>query len=276
MRTRLILCGLLACSQASWAASEGIGAPDSSGDSATYWSKPQLDNFPEWDDALHDVGNIELYITNFGAFGGCILPRNSDLQYMDEGEIWIGGVVGRDTLVSTGQHGTDGQGTIWEFNPDVAPRGAIVRRSMLASSPYRHREAVSDQDFICVYTDTVTDPEIAPEDEYDGRPHIPLYVHVKQNSYAWAVEYAEDVVLFDCWVSNIGTYAIHDMFIGLFVRGHPYHTSDLEYYVQGYTIVGFRRAVDSPGSYCRDKGYDQYGMVCSHRRPAEYVPRMGL
>ena len=62
------------------------------------------------------------------AVRACEYPKGSDTRYLYAGAFWIGAVSGRDTLVSTGADGWSVTGH--ELNPDVAPIGDIVIRSM--------------------------------------------------------------------------------------------------------------------------------------------------
>jgi hypothetical protein len=255
--------------------------------------KNSISEYPEWDVALHDAGNMQLSVSNYNALGygyfiveeekqvRCIFPANSDLEYLSGFELWIGGVIGRDTLVSTGMSGSHTSQS--EFHPDISPMAAIERRSIQRSSPYRHHDAVSEQDFICAYTDTQTNPEFVGEDPYDNRPHKPLYVSVDQASYVWSFDYARDFVLFDFAIANIGKSEIRDMFVGIQVRGHPYHKSETHYYVEGHTILGFRGKVDShPGScpgdtnlniawFANDDGHPNLYREWDHKSPRSVI-----
>ena len=59
-----------------------------------------------------------------------------------------------------------------------------------------------------MYYDTVTSSLVVP-DPNDQREHIPLGIEIEQRSYAWSYEYAEDFVLFDFDITNIGTNNIN-------------------------------------------------------------------
>ena len=217
MRTWVILHCLLVCFQSLWA---------------------QTDEFPNLETALHDAGKMRLSVQNFGGFGSghevveggrvrnitLEFPKGSYLRYMGEGAIWIGGIVGRDTLVSAaGVRGSDRITNVYgELMPDVGDAGRILYRSIMSNSPYHHRDAVSEQDFVCIYTDTVTGFEFIPDDGYDGRPHLPMHVRIRQSSYVWSFDYAEDFVIFDYAVKNIGLLPIKELYIGILVEpdGH--------------------------------------------------------
>jgi len=179
----------------------------------------------------HRVGRMELGITNNGAFGkeyargatsdyftggevpSCEFPKGSNVEYLFGATFWIGAVVGRDTLVSVGADGWQ-VGTVNEFSPDAEPFGNPVYRSIIdPNSPY-FEGAVSEEDYICVYADTLTE---GIEPDFFGRTHRPLNIEITEASYAWSYSYAEDIVLFDYQVKNIGGQTLRDVYMGLYV-----------------------------------------------------------
>jgi len=183
---------------------------------------------PYVDIGIHDKGKIGLTVVNQGQFGtgflsslpadapSCQYPYPSQQEYLFAGAFWIGAVVGRDTLVSVG---ADGWQFLREFWPDPGEDpppygGAIIRRSINNDEDV---DAVSEQDFVAVYTDTVTDPAYVQNDPFEGRPHKPLNIEVTQRSYAWSYAYAEDFVLFDYSIKNIGRRTLNQVYMGIYV-----------------------------------------------------------
>lgn len=207
---------------------------------------------------VHNIGKIGLTITNQGSFGtgfinpdgnvndpetglrapSCTYPYPGRQKYLYAGAFWIGAVVGRDTLVSTG---AEGWLYIREMWPDAYPLGEIVHHSI--SDP-NDEEAVSEQDFIAVYTDTVTDPGYTAMDRVDGRPHIPLNIEVTQRTYAWSYAYADDFILFDYSIKNIGFREIKNAYMGIYVDGDV----EVDGSQTGHDddICGFKREIPSP------------------------------
>jgi len=222
--------------------------------------KPMVGN-PNKTFDVHKIGKIAMTITNFGTLGtgylsapivdgeiapSCEYPINSDLEYLFAGAIWIGAVVGRDTLVSVGGDGWFG---MTEFFPDTGAAGAIITRSNLASRNDYSDSAISEQDFLCSFMDTFTDRGLTGTDPFDNRPHRPLNVLVQQNSYAWSYDYAEDFILFDYKIVNVGVFPIRDLYLAIYVDADVYHFSNQN---TGYQddICGFRRTVAMPGGWC--------------------------
>ena len=190
----------------------------------------------------HDVGKLNLAVSNYGVFGAgsgfirgsslncftgdavlsCEYPKGSRTRYLYAASFWVGAVVGRDTLVSVG---ADGWTPSQEMFPDEADYGgSMVQKSIMdPSRPDLFDGAVSEQDFIGVYTDTFTSGVTGlTNDEIDGRPHIPLHVEVTERSYGWSYPYAEDFVLFDYSIKNIGSERLRAVYMGIYVDADVY------------------------------------------------------
>lgn len=179
----------------------------------------------------HRVGQIVLAVKNNGTFGQangndisdcltgeellpCEYPKNSRSRYLYAAAFWIGAVVGRDTLVSTGTDGWQ-PGVGDEFNPDISPFGDLIYRSTrFPDVPSLYTNAISEEDYIAVYFDTLTE---GVANDASGRPHRPLNIQVTQRSFAWSYSYAEDFVLFDYEIKNIGVSKIKDCYMGIYV-----------------------------------------------------------
>ncbi len=180
--------------------------------------------------AGHRVGQIELAVNNNGTFGlgftvaqrvdcftgggvsSCEYPKGSNVEYLFAGAFWIGAVVGRDTLVSVG---ADGWNFAREMAPDESPFGDMIYRSIIDPSKPEYEGAISEEDYICTYSDTHT--EGMELDVVSGRPHVPLNIEVTQASYAWSYSYAEDLVLFDYKIRNIGHRPLENVYMGVYV-----------------------------------------------------------
>lgn len=187
--------------------------------------------------AAHRVGRMVLACNNDGTFGyyglsspppdfftgdpqvpRCEYPKGSNTRYLYAGVFWIGAVVDSDTLVSTGAEGWgdgDAEPDCTEFSPDEAPFGYMKFRSTIDPNVPEYEGAVSEEDFVAVYTDTVM--QGLKPDFFDGRIHQPLGIEVTEASYAWSYPYADDIVLFDYQVKNIGTRTLSEVYMGIYV-----------------------------------------------------------
>ncbi|MCX6826493.1 MAG: hypothetical protein NTV06_04380, partial [candidate division Zixibacteria bacterium] len=209
--------------------------------------------------AVHHVSKIGLMVSNKGNFGygfnkqadpffdeapSCTYPFPGGGDYLFAAAFWIGAVVGRDTLVSVGADGWYSTEEMW---PDVDPFGAIQRRSTIRGDD----AAISEEDFIAVYADTLcsssspaSNAGLVVQDPRDGRPHIPLGIEVTERSFAWSYAYAEDFVLFDYSIKNIGKKKLNKVYMGIYVDADVKVTRNAG---EGFDddICGFRRDIPS-------------------------------
>ncbi len=177
----------------------------------------------------HDVGNLVFGISNFGRLSagakpytdcytgarvpGGEFPKGSGNTYLYKAALWVGAIVGRDTLVSCG---SDFNTKALEFHSDQP----IRHRSTLDPASPEFKDAVSEQDFLAVYTDTFTWGTLYPSfDPLANRPHRPLGLEVTQSSYQWSYEYAGDFGIIEFVVRNIGDEYLSDVYLGVYVDG---------------------------------------------------------
>lgn len=181
----------------------------------------------------HNIGRIGFTITNWGQFGSgaelpwtdCFTggrvpdaeyPLGSGTVYLFKGGVWVGAVVGTDTLVSAA---TDRFTSAREFAPDSRPFGDIIRRTQ-TYDPLNNAatDAVSEQDMVAVYTDTFTFNNPFPSfDGQEGRIHKPLGIEITQSTYMWSYGYADDFVLMEFRVRNIGIHQLRGVFFGFYM-----------------------------------------------------------
>jgi hypothetical protein len=140
--------------------------------------------------------------------------------------------------------GHDGWLQVFEMYADAAPQGAIIKKSTRKSDPAYDSTAVSEADYIAVYTDTLTDQAYVQMNPDDGRQHIPLGVKITQRSYSWSYSYAEDFILIDFLIRNIGGKEIKKAYIGLYID------ADVSHFAKGAIgsqddIAGFKQSVRS-------------------------------
>ncbi len=183
--------------------------------------------------AGHRIGKMALAVANNGTIGSgfamaatdvftgelvpsCEYPKGSDVNYLFAGALWVGAIVGQDTLVSVG---ADGWRPAREMFPDEWGSAVIEKRSILNGDP----GAVSEEDYIFTYTDTLT---LGVPNDYFGRPHLPLAIEVTQSSYAWSYVYAEDLVLLKYEIKNIGSQTLSNAYVGFYVDGDVYHEAN--------------------------------------------------
>jgi hypothetical protein len=194
---------------------------------------------PAYCNTYHHIGRMALGVANTGTFatglavgGGttdcftgatlpsCEFPKDSRTTYCFGGALWIGAILGRDTLVSTGADGWARSGN--EFHPDLPDfvGAGITRRSTIdPANPDLYEGAISEEDYICQYRDTCVTSNCSglSNDPTDNRGHRPLNIEVTQRSYAWSYAYAQDFVLFDYGIKNIGHDRLRRVYMGFYV-----------------------------------------------------------
>ncbi len=212
--------------------------------------------------ATHNIGKLEFGVVNNGSIGvdysasgpqDCFTgervvameyPKGSNTRYLFGAAFWIGAVVGRDTLVSVGQDGwTGGQ----EFHPaedKPGSNGKMVYRSTIDPTKPEYEGAISEQDYICVYTDTFTSGvQGLTNDAIEDTPHKPIGLEVTQRSFAWSYSYADDFVLFDYKIRNIGQERLKRVFLGIYVDADVHGNAN----TLGYTddVCGFLDSINA-------------------------------
>ena len=185
---------------------------------------------------VHKVGDTHMSITNWGMLGSqmgsyddpetglnassCEHPAGSGLEHLFHGGLWVGAIVDNDTLVTVG---LDGWQHVNEMYPAAIPGGNIEKRSNNPSSPDYHPDAISEADYIATYQDTLTDPAYVSQDPYDARPHIPLNLEIRQESYSWSDSEYEDFIIIKYVVKNMGMQSLQDMYFGFFFDSDVLH-----------------------------------------------------
>jgi len=229
---------------------------------------------PYYENRRHHIGRIQLSIDNVGGYGdpydGCTrrnangieFPAGSDVTFFYGGGIWIGAVRGRDTLVSVGFDSW--HPSLREMYPAPYPEGAIkerTTRTVLKPEPasfcrdvLQSDDAISEQDLIAVYTDTLFDPSFASIDPLDGRPHVPLGLEIMQTSYGWSFGYAQDFVIIEYAIKNItramktvprGGETLERIYIALYGHEGVHHSSNSDGWDDD--ITGMLHTVPMPG-----------------------------
>ncbi|HDG67929.1 MAG TPA: hypothetical protein ENG11_02140, partial [candidate division Zixibacteria bacterium] len=203
--------------------------------------------YPAQDEKTHQVGSLYLTVTNYGFFGSqrgddtptfCIIsdeeicgrdpgncrpsaeyPGCSGIEYLFMGALWIGAVVGGDTLVSVGEDGW--QPDINELFPSYNDGDTIIKRSVLDGDS----GAVSEEDYVCNFADTLSNTSFVPPD------HRAIGIAIHQESYAWSYDYAHNFVFIDYTFKNVRTdgRTIRDLYIGLYIDGDVGHVNTTEY-----------------------------------------------
>jgi hypothetical protein len=180
------------------------------------------DDAPAIEYRRHTAGKVGFTITNWGVFHGgepwpsppelqCEFPKGAQIEHLAGGGLWLGAIASQDTLVSTG---ADGWFRVNEMYP--LPDGSIQRRSSDPADSSYSDLAISDEEFIAVYFDTLTDAAYVDPDPISGRPHLPLGLQIRQISYCWGNPPYEDFIVCRQTLSNIGDNYLESLSVGFF------------------------------------------------------------
>ena len=233
------LSGVLSVAQARYDGPEGSSPQDKSGQ-GIYTLQG---NF------VHNVGNVQCNITNFGLIGSqpstrasyadapsMMWPAGSGVDYLWSAGLWIGAIKNGVPAVSTGQYA-------FEFRPDaqnplatiyVSHQGEIGgarypdpaedddQDGLIDEDPKNALDddgdglidedfaAISNQQFACVYTD------YSPQAIEAYPDHEPLFLDVLQESFAWENASVRNFIGFQFTITNTGISPLNDIFLGFF------------------------------------------------------------
>ncbi len=174
-----------------------------------------------------DIGNTGMTISNFGTIGNPVIisnpddvpsleyPINSGIEHLFEGGLWIGAIMGGQTVVSTASvdaasgYTTGAAG--FEFS---APQGNIInQRSTLTYNDKYSPDAISHQDFIMDFTDANT---VIPGTVISITDHTtPLQAGVHLETYAWNYSFADYFVILNYTITNNSTQIWDSVYLGL-------------------------------------------------------------
>ncbi len=131
--------------------------------------------------------------------GSFRVPPVNGSEYLFAGALWVGGIIGDDTLVSTG---SDGWQNIREFYP-TNDEPTVRKINFVAD--YSMRTEFSDTSY-----------QITDYDNYSGRPHLPMNIEITLRSHVWRSDPENNVVIYDMIITNIGGQPIDDAVIGFY------------------------------------------------------------
>ncbi|MCK4577643.1 MAG: hypothetical protein KAU50_02560 [Candidatus Marinimicrobia bacterium] len=226
---------------------------------------------------MHDVGSVRQFISNIGClwptgyllgdFTGriyCEFPPNSEEEHIGEGGIWVGALAGGDTLVSVASS--------WHSSAEFFPSSAlwdtiwVIQRGDTVDIPYwPGYVAVSDQDFVCRYSDyNLTNIAL----------HTPLYLDVIQTSYAWSSPPLDEMIVYNFYVTST-QIDLKDTYISYWLDGNVgYRGQGWDFALDDYSVYYEDRhlavSIDQPG------GVDgtAYGPIGIKIYPPDDVPEV--
>ncbi|MEQ9104249.1 MAG: hypothetical protein RIE53_06085 [Rhodothermales bacterium] len=180
-----------------------------------------------FEEAVIDVGNVGITITNAGLFGRSSIrnnpsgppsfeyPLNEGVEHLFEAGVWIGATRSDGTETVRTAAVTSGGGYApgapgYEF----ASFSGFTRRSSLTTSAEYSRSAVSHQDFLTAFEDTsrtLPNTNIQMPDQ-SGR--LGAMVHV--TTHAWSFPFTEAFAIVNLDIVNISSEPWDSVYVGLF------------------------------------------------------------
>jgi len=175
----------------------------------------------------HIVNQLALGVSNRGAIaqsgrdaftgdtilGHCEFPRGSRRDYLEQIDLWLGVQGSRDPVVSNGYYYLAEEAIAGEWLPS-SPPGEFVRRSITDRFGGPDAEAVSEEDLLCTYDDSLGLWKLG--DHLAPNP-LSLGAFVRQASYAWSMTYAEDFAIVRLDIRNEGTMLWRETYAGLHI-----------------------------------------------------------
>lgn len=171
------------------------------------------------------IGNIGMTITNFGTIGNRFLtrpvqpsvqyPKGSGIEHISLAGLWIGAISQKEGIAKVSTAATDvnpssGQSVTLGYELTNEAGAGIAVRSSLPFDQYYHQQAVSHQDFVMDFTDKNR------RSGFDTIPeHNPLGVDIHLESYAWNFPFADNFVILNYWIKNVGTDTLLEMYVGM-------------------------------------------------------------
>ena len=214
---------------------------------------------------VHNAGQLQMNVTNWAFFGSlpksqfpmsdspsAQWPAGSGIEYLYAAGLWIGAKRSGIPIVSTGYPETEFYPPRGEINTVYRGRYGDPGGIRYPDDPDDDRDGLVDEDWLngvdddldglidedfaavgeqmycCWYTD---DQDMAttvwPE-------HTPMHVTVRQESYQWSEEGADNFIAVRFMITNHGTSVLDNVFFGIFADvdagplfGGSYHLDDM-------------------------------------------------
>ena len=194
---------------------------------AAAWAAGDARAQSTFEEAVIDVGNVGITVTNSGFIGRAGVrnnptgppsfeyPINSGVEHLFEGGIWVGAIRSDGTVtVRTGSQTSTGGYSPGAPGFEFAPLELFTERSSLLSSEVFTSQAVSHQDLLTAYADTfrVLPGTNIPMPDLEAR----LGIVIDQTSYAWNFPFTESFAILQFDIINTSEAAWDSVFVGLY------------------------------------------------------------
>lgn len=235
---------------------------------------------------VHNIGNLQMHVTNWGAFGSypssryptnefpsAQWPANSGVEYLYISGLWVGANMGDVKVVSTAAYQA-------EFQPDSKDELARIYASgegaaggaRLPLPADDDKDGQIDEDWLNGYDDDgdgLIDEDFAAIGKQmfscwftDDQPtatksypeHTPLGLFVRQESYQWEEEQFYNFVGVEYKFTNYGEKSIEDMYVGFFADGDAGPRTRDQYWMDDMTCRFPENVNRKSAVVCAQKG----------------------
>lgn len=179
---------------------------------------------------LTTESNVGMTINSLGIIGNafrgsyingqpsCKYPRNSDIEHLFNGGLWVGGLLKGETRVTTGAFDASTGYTVGGANYEfVAPFGSQLRERsyLIEKQDLYDPRSVSHQDFLSDFTDTAF-RGLVPGTQFPigNGSYTPLGLSVHMETYNWNFPYSNFFVILNFTIKNVGTDSIVSPYVG--------------------------------------------------------------
>jgi hypothetical protein len=180
---------------------------------------------PPYQTVITRANRLGMTVSNYGFFGNNFtsrapsleFPLGSGYEHMSRAGLWVGAVAygdsGTFTGVSTGIV-DDAQGTSAAAETEFTPYGEpFVELSRVANSPLFSPAAISDEDWVCSFTDRPARRASGAQTER----HVPLGIVVRQRTLGFALPAADAFVVTQFAIVNDGP-PLADVYVGFYAQ----------------------------------------------------------
>ena len=176
-----------------------------------------------------------IYAPHFPSY---VTPPTTGIEHLFGGAIWIGGIVGDDTLVSVGADG-------WQFINELFPPEYPNSGSITLVEDYP-----ADFSMRAEFTDS--NSSTGSYTGFDPFGHRPLNIKVSNRSHAWHSSPENGTIIYDLVITNIGDKTIKEGYVGLYFDcdvGNDPFGSYWDDFAGSLRDYGIGYAIDNDGDF---------------------------
>ncbi|MDH4036244.1 MAG: hypothetical protein OEX18_00310 [Candidatus Krumholzibacteria bacterium] len=236
---------------------------------------------------VHDVGNVRVHASNWGAFGSspgtglpyagapsCEWPAGSQVEYVYEGGLWVGALLDGTPAVSTSVQQLENRPTVepGDVVYYAAQGDAGGARIPMPGADDDHDGSVdedwhegydndfdrfADEDFAAISDQMLSRrfQDDTPQATAIYPQHRPMHLAVREESYQWRDSAYDDFVGFTFWITNTGEDTLRSVYVGVYTDGDVGHRARNNYWNDDATGFDTVMVDHAPGTTRHDFAY---------------------